>query len=84
MIWREITVIALNIVTLLNVFIYWLNKTVSQIIHTTSRGHYLIQELHASSLPDLLHYCSQFLIGLLQVPCTDTNSRAQSCKYDEY
>lgn len=41
---------------------------------TTSRGHYLIQELHAGSLPDLLHYRPQFLIGLLQVTCTHRNS----------
>ena len=40
-----------------------------QSTHTTSRGHYLIQELHAGSLPDLLHYRPQFLIGLLQVAC---------------
>lgn len=58
---------------------------ISQIIHTTSRGHYLIQELHTGPLPDLLHYCSQFLIGLLQVPCThkqETSSKKyfHSCK----
>lgn len=49
-------------------------RTLSQSVHTTSRGHYLIQQLHAGSLPDLLHYCPQFLIGLLQVPCMHTNS----------
>lgn len=44
-----------------------MDEIVLQSIHTTSRGHYLIQELHAGSLPDLLDHNSKLLIGLLQV-----------------
>lgn len=44
---------------------------VQHYIHTTSRGHYLVQKLHAGSFPDLLHYCPQLFVGLLQVTCAD-------------
>lgn len=40
---------------------------------TTSRGHHLIQQLHAGPLPDFLDDRSQLFVGLLKITCTAAN-----------
>lgn len=39
---------------------------------TTSRGHHLIEQLHAGPLPDFLDDSAQLLVGLLKISCTIT------------